>query len=722
MATLVLTAVGTAIGGPVGGAIGAGLGSAIDRATILKPGRREGPRLTELALQTSSYGTQIARLFGTMRVAGSVIWASPLIESRGTSRGGKGQPSVTAYSYAASFAVLLSARPILSVGRIWADGTLIRGAAGDWKVKTGFRVHTGGEDQAVDPLIASVEGGVEGVDGTPAYRGCGYVVFEQLALGEWGNRIPQLTFEVTADAGPVGMGAVAAALADEVDADVRGDLGGFAATGGSVRAVLETLGDLSGAWFAARGDRVVMRGPDGAGATRIADAGFANDQSAGGTGMRRIAAADRAPRTVTVAHYDPARDYQTGLQRAGSGGGSSGREMRIDAAAVMTAGAAKQLARAVLKRSEAARYQRIMLPGPAATGIAPGDVVMVEGEGGGEVARQRVTAASVEGLQVRLTLSPVAAAPGSGAIGPGATSGRVMGAADVPVGPTMLAAFETPVLDGTLATMPRLSVAAAGETPGWRGAALLYSLDDGASWIAAGGTAEAAAIGRVTAVEAEAFVIGLREDIDLADADAAALEAGANLALIGDELVGYGRAEPLGAGGWRLSMLRRGLRGTEAAAGTQDAGTRFVLMETAAIRTIDLPLAAIGRTVRVMASGAGDAPDAAEAACVLTGASLRPPAPADLRVSEEEGVRTLRWTRRSRLGWGWTGPGAPPLAEEREAYAVTLTLGGGARRTAETTVPELALDAAGDATAAEVVQHGTFAESLPAAIAFQAGE
>ena len=53
---------------------------------------------------------------------------------------------------------------------------------------------------------------------------------------------------------------------------------------------------------------------------------------------------------------------------------------------------------------------------------------------------------------------------------------------------------------------------------------------------------------------------------------------------------------------------------------------------------------------------------------------------------------------------------------------MTLTIGGGARRTVETTVPELALDAAGDATAAEVVQHGTFAESLPAAIAFQAGE
>ena len=727
MATLVLTAVGTAIGGPVGGAIGAGLGSVIDHATILKPGRREGPRLRELALQTSSYGTQIARLFGTMRVAGSVIWASPLIESRGTSRGGKGQASVTSYSYAASFAVLLSARPILSVGRIWADGTLIRGAAGDWKVRTGFRVHGGGEDQAVDPLIA----GIEGVDGTPAYRGCAYVVFEQLALGEWGNRIPQLTFEVTADAGPVSVGAVAAELADEVDADVRSQLGGFAAAGGSVRAVLETLGDLSGAWFAPRGERVIMRGPDlgpdlgpdvdAANAVTIEDAGYANDPLRTAVGVRRIAAADRVPNVVTVAHYDPARDYQAGLQRAGTGSGSGsggrGREQRIDAAAVLTAGGAKELAAATLIRSRAARHQRIVLPGPAAMAVGPGDVVALAGESG----RARVTAASIEGLQVRLTLTPVATGGAARRVTSSATSGRVMGAADVPVGRTVLSVFETPVLDDSLATMPRLSIAATGEMPGWRGAALLYSLDDGASWTAAGGTAGAATIGVVTAAEPDAFSVALRADIDLIDADQAAIDAGANLALIGDELVGYGRAEPLGGGAWRLSALARGLRGTEAATGTGSAGARFVLLEAGTIRTIDLPIAAIGRTVRVMASGAGDDESPVEARCTLSGASLRPPAPIDLRVSEEvEGRRMLRWTRRSRLGWGWRGAGAPPLAEEREAYGVTLTLGDGSTLTVETDAPELALDPAAGAVAAQVVQHGTFLDSPPAAIALTA--
>ena len=30
----------------------------------------------------------------------------------------------------------------------------------------------------------------------PAYRGVAYVVFEDLALGDYGNRVPQFTFEV----------------------------------------------------------------------------------------------------------------------------------------------------------------------------------------------------------------------------------------------------------------------------------------------------------------------------------------------------------------------------------------------------------------------------------------------------------------------------------------------------------------------------------------------
>jgi hypothetical protein len=202
MATLVLTAVGTAVGGPIGGAIGAVLGQSIDGA-LFAPKARQGARLGELAVQTSSYGTAIPKLFGTMRVAGTVIWSTDLIERRSTSGGGKGRPSQVDYSYSASFAVALSARRMREVRRIWADGKLLRGAGGDFKVKTRFRLHDGDEDQPVDPLIAAAEGA-----GAPAFRGTAYAMFEELELAEFGNRIPSLTFELVADAGPVEIGAI----------------------------------------------------------------------------------------------------------------------------------------------------------------------------------------------------------------------------------------------------------------------------------------------------------------------------------------------------------------------------------------------------------------------------------------------------------------------------------------------------------------------------------
>ena len=196
MATLVFSALGTLIGGPLGGAIGALAGRQVD-AAIFGGGNREGPRLKELAATASSYGTALPRYYGRMRVPGSVVWATDLVEHQQTQGGGKGRPSVTTYSYTASFAVALASRPILSVGRIWADGNLLRGAGGDLKANGIYRLYTGEGDQPADPLIAQIEG--EGR--CPAYRGLAYAVFEDLDLGDFYNRIPALTFEVFADSG-----------------------------------------------------------------------------------------------------------------------------------------------------------------------------------------------------------------------------------------------------------------------------------------------------------------------------------------------------------------------------------------------------------------------------------------------------------------------------------------------------------------------------------------
>src|SRR3546814_14926275 len=82
MATLVLTAMGTALGGPIGGAIGAVLGQGFDQNVLFKPKGREGPRLSELDVQTYTYGSQVPPIFGAMRVAGTVIEAADMNENK----------------------------------------------------------------------------------------------------------------------------------------------------------------------------------------------------------------------------------------------------------------------------------------------------------------------------------------------------------------------------------------------------------------------------------------------------------------------------------------------------------------------------------------------------------------------------------------------------------------------------------------------------------------
>ena len=722
MATLVLSTVGMVLGGPIGRAAGSVIGNVLDREVLFKPKGREGPRLTELAVQTSSYGAQIPRLFGSMRVAGSVIWSTDLIEHR-SKEGGKGKPSVTNYSYTASFAVALSARAVLGVGRIWADGKLLRGAAGDWKSGVGaFRLHFGDEDQAVDPLIAAAEG----VGLAPAHRGMAYAVFEDVELAEFGNRIPALTFEVQADAGAVSAGAVLAEIAGGAiaSADASRSLAGFSAHGASVRAVAETLAGADGGWFASAGDGLALLSGNGE-AVSIIDAGV-RARGRSRARMRSIAAADSAPRVVSLTHYDPARDYQIGVQRAARPGAGS-QEARVELPAAIDAGTAKTIAEEALARMDAERERRSVALGWDALGVRPGERVSIAGVPG----LWRVDRWALEAMVV--TLDCVALAPGTMAAA--ASGGRVLPAPDVPLGSTILHAFELMPLDGSLAAAPRLAIAAAGTEPGWRRAALLTSLDGGARWTTAGATALPAVIG--TVVEAPGVApVGLadranRIEVELAhaamtlsDADMASLDSGANLAMLGDELIQFGAAEPLGANRWRLSELWRGRRGTEAAIGLAVAGSRFVLIEAEALAGVELPVEAMGGTAAVLAQGPGDAVGV-EAEAGISGCSVLPPSPVHLRaIRGGDGGADVSWVRRSRAGWRWIDGVDAPLGEESEAYRVTIAPLGGSERTVETATAAATLsagDVAGGVTVT-IRQIGAHGLSPPASLTLEAAD
>lgn len=100
----------------------------------------------------------------------------------------------------------LAAQPIIAIGRVWADRKLLRDGNGQWLQPVTMRLHSGSERQVADPLIAAAEGKA------PAFRGLAYAVFEDLPLAEFGNRLPNLAFELIADDGPVPLGSALTGL------------------------------------------------------------------------------------------------------------------------------------------------------------------------------------------------------------------------------------------------------------------------------------------------------------------------------------------------------------------------------------------------------------------------------------------------------------------------------------------------------------------------------
>ena len=178
-----LSVLGWAVSGAaIGRAAGALAGGALDR---YQAGPMEGPRLKALHVMEAAEGAGIPSVYGRTRVAGHLIWAARCRERRTTrSAGGKGGPRVNDYSYAVSFAVALGEGPGVRVVRAWANGEAFDLSG------TLHRLYDGSEGQVPDPLIEMIEGDA------PAYRGTAYIVFEDLPLDEFGNRLPQLSFEI----------------------------------------------------------------------------------------------------------------------------------------------------------------------------------------------------------------------------------------------------------------------------------------------------------------------------------------------------------------------------------------------------------------------------------------------------------------------------------------------------------------------------------------------
>lgn len=194
---------------------------------FLRPSQNsEQGKVENIPIQQSEYGGLVQLFWGTVRIGGNIVWASQL-EQRSSTESAKGGPKVTTFTYFTDFAVMLGERRIRDVLKIWADGKVIFDRANvsdpvqsdphfededapgslfgplftSVTAESGlnFRIYHGSETQEPDTLIQADVDGKYGAGSTPAYRGRSYIVFEDFALTNFGNRIPNLTFEVVAE-------------------------------------------------------------------------------------------------------------------------------------------------------------------------------------------------------------------------------------------------------------------------------------------------------------------------------------------------------------------------------------------------------------------------------------------------------------------------------------------------------------------------------------------
>lgn len=174
-------------------------GSMAGNLLFAKGTMTKGARIEDQVVTTSAIGNTIPVLIGTTRVAGNLIWQSPLRESYKDEKMGKamGSSKNRTYSYHRDFAILLSCNKVTDVTKMFAGGELIfdKTDKNKGKVKNfdgDYIFYDGSDDQLPDSTMESHEG----IGNVNSMAGFCYIVFKNFDLTEYNGQVPNLTFQV----------------------------------------------------------------------------------------------------------------------------------------------------------------------------------------------------------------------------------------------------------------------------------------------------------------------------------------------------------------------------------------------------------------------------------------------------------------------------------------------------------------------------------------------
>lgn len=222
------------LGAQLGLAVGGFIGGVVDPVDVKSPEAQIPEGIKDLFITSPAIGQMKPILFGTYRLPGQIIDATPKerhvmevvvpIGNPPTNPKGKGGGPRTrtdiVVTYTITLAMALCEGPIHQILRIWSDLDLVYDSevdlgrlrllsfdsaastktvgAEDGSIGTAI-LYFGTETQEPSPILEEIHG----VGEVPAYRGLAYVVMKDLDLGSAG-RVPNFTFEVQRSSSPRG--------------------------------------------------------------------------------------------------------------------------------------------------------------------------------------------------------------------------------------------------------------------------------------------------------------------------------------------------------------------------------------------------------------------------------------------------------------------------------------------------------------------------------------
>lgn len=697
--------VGALVGSSVGLALGAGIGGFIDNFafSFLTPKPEGIGKLDDLRVTSGSEGAPINFITGRRaRVEGNVIWAQDLIEDEDGGGGCFGDEPTT-YEYFANFAVLLCDHEIEAVEKIWANGKLIYdgGLLVDARY-TDVTIYLGTDVQTPDPLMEADLGAGE----VPAYRGKAYIVFELLALADFGNQIPNITVLVRRSA--------TATLSDAIQEiwdrmDLSGlitlsdpDVSALSAldivTGYQIRGPASTISSLEPLVVAyalsVRDTEGVLeflpRKSFAAIGITSADLGMAEfDAEAPKPLVFSDNAGRKLPDEVNVIFQEPDGDYQTGSQSARRGISITRVVTTIQMPMVLTAGQAKAIAERTLYSAWSERMNVEFQLGPAYVGLQEGDLVQVQQ--GTDVFNVRLSEVNI-GYNLLVNCKGVVETANTLENANGGTSSPTPNP-QTPITPLTditMHLMDLPPLANEHMTQPGFYFAMVATEPDevWRGAALYISYDGGLTFERLGQLLTESVAGEATTAlgawdeNTKDTTNTVRVELingTLSTLSTAEVNTGKNWALLGDEIIAFETATLISPGVYDLTNLYRGRRDTvdTAEMGTHNTGDRFVLLDKSKISFARLDLDAIGDTVTLRAVPKyGTVASMPDVSFTPAGETLKNFRPRNIvRNDTYPGAGAndivIEWDRKSRA-WSRIDGTSNPLDEALEEYELEI--------------------------------------------------